>query len=64
MQDLLAIAVAIATALWLARSLAKRFWSPPCQPPGGSFGGDGFVPLGDLAASAKKPGRSVERPGS
>jgi len=62
-QDLLAIAVAVAAAAWLARSLANRFWAPPCQPPATPGGGDGFVPLDDLAASTKKPGRSSERPG-
>jgi hypothetical protein len=62
-QDLVAIAVAVAAAAWLARSLAKRFWAPPCRPPATPGGGDGFVPLGDLAASTKKPGRSCERPG-
>ena len=48
MQDLVAIAVATVAALWLARSLTKRFFAPPCQPPDVPGGGDGFVPLESL----------------
>jgi hypothetical protein len=48
MQDVIAIAVATAAALWLARSLTKRFFAPPCQPPSVPGGGDGFVPLDSL----------------
>ena len=49
MQDLIAIGVTLAAAAWLARSLWKRFFAPPCQPPhGGPPGSDGFVPLDQL----------------
>jgi len=48
MQDLIAIAVSVAATLWLARSLVKRFFAPPCQPPAMPGGGDGFVPLESL----------------
>jgi hypothetical protein len=48
MQDFIAIAVATAAALWLAWSLTKRFFAPPCQPPSVPGGGDGFVPLDSL----------------
>jgi hypothetical protein len=64
MQDAIAIAVAIAAALWLARTFWRQLFAPSCgmtQKPGGA---DGFIPLGDLATSAKKPGRSEERPDS
>jgi hypothetical protein len=52
MQDFIAIAVSTAAALWLARSLVRRFFAPPCQPPAPG-GGDGFVPLDVL----RKPKR-------
>ena len=48
MQDLIAIAVATAAAIWLAWSLQKRFFAPHCQPPAVPGGGDGFVPLESL----------------
>ena len=48
MQDLVAIAVATAAAIWLAWSLKKRLFAPPCQPPSVPGGGDGFVPLESL----------------
>jgi hypothetical protein len=48
MQDFIAIAVATVAALWLARSLTKRFFAPPCQPPDVPGGGDGFVSLDSL----------------
>ena len=48
MQDLIAIAVATGAAMWLAWSLKKRFFAPPCQPPDVPGGGDGFVPLDSL----------------
>ncbi|MEI6256680.1 MAG: hypothetical protein WCQ77_08555 [Planctomycetota bacterium] len=47
MQDMIAIGIAIATALWLTRLLTKRFFAAPCQPPVPG-GGDGFVPLESL----------------
>jgi hypothetical protein len=64
MQDAIAIAVAIAAALWLARTFWRQLFAPSCgmtQKPGGA---DGFIPLGDLTTSAKKPGPSEKRPGS
>jgi hypothetical protein len=48
MQDLIAIAVSVAATLWLARSLMKRLFAPPCQPPSVPGGGDGFVSLESL----------------
>jgi hypothetical protein len=48
MQDIIAIAVATVAATWLAWSLKKRFFAPPCQPPDVPGGGDGFVPLDSL----------------
>ena len=35
MQDLIAIGVTLVAAAWLARSLWKRFFAAPCQPPHG-----------------------------
>jgi len=64
MQDAIAIAVAVAAGAWLVRTFWRQLFAPSCgmtQKPGGA---DGFVPLGDLTGSAKKPGRSKERPGS
>lgn len=59
MQDALAIAFALAAAAWLARSLFKRFFAPPCRPPGaGPDGVDGFVPLDRLTGrTATNDGR-------
>jgi len=54
MQDVIAIAVATAAAIWLAWSLTKRFFAPPCQPPDVPGGGDGFVPLDNLTKTANK----------
>jgi len=49
MQDVIAIGVTLVAAAWLARSLGKRFFAPPCRPPhGGPAGSDGFVPLDEL----------------
>ncbi len=64
MQDAIAITVAIAAGVWLVRTLWRQVASPSCGKVTAPGGGDGFVPLGDLSASAKKPGRSAERPGS
>ena len=33
LQDLVAIAVALAAAAWLARTLRRRLFAPPCSPP-------------------------------
>ena len=64
MQDAIAITVAIAAGLWLARTLWRQVANPSCGKAANPAGADGFVPLGDLSASIKKPGRSEERPGS
>ncbi|MFM8735108.1 MAG: hypothetical protein ACKOC8_07945 [Pirellulales bacterium] len=63
MQDWVAIAVAIAAGLWLLRTLWRQVMRPACGKAATPAGADGFVPLGDLSSSAKKPGRSAERPG-
>jgi hypothetical protein len=63
MQDLVAIAVAVAAGLWLSRTLWRQLTRPACGTADAPPGTEGFVPLGELAASAKKPGRSTERPG-
>lgn len=64
MQDAVAIAVAVAAGVWLVRTLWRQIAAPSCGKAANPGGGDGFVSLGDLAGSAKKPGRSAERPGS
>jgi hypothetical protein len=56
MQDLLAIAVAVAAAAWLARTLWRQVAGPSCGKADAPPGADGFVPLDDLAG-AKKSGR-------
>jgi hypothetical protein len=62
MQDAIAIAIAAVAAAWLARSLAKRLVTPPCQPPSaGPPGTDGFVPL-DSLTHPKQAGRPEGRP--
>jgi hypothetical protein len=63
MQDRLAIAIAVATGAWLAWSLTRRLFAPPCRPPDAPPGSDGFVPLDELTARpAKKSGRPEGRP--
>lgn len=64
MQDAIAITIAVAAGLWLARTLWGQMQSPSCGMTDLPAGSDGFVPLGDLTTSTKKPGRSEERPGS
>ena len=64
MQDAIAIAVAIAAGLWLVRTLWRQMAAPSCGKVANPTGADGFVSLGDLAATTQKPGRSAERPGS
>jgi len=55
MQDILAIAIALAAAFWLARTLWRRLARPSCgPPPAGPPGSDGFVPLDSLGRSATK----------
>lgn len=57
LQNLIALAVAAAAGLWLARSLWQRLWAPPCAGidrdiPAGS---DGFVSLDRLAGKEPPP---------
>lgn len=55
MQDAVAIAVAIAAAVWLIRTLARQLLTPGCgPPPAGPAGSDGFVPLESLSRPKKK----------
>jgi hypothetical protein len=57
MQDALAIAIAVAAALWLGRTLWRQLTRPTCgPPPAGPPGSDGFVPLDTLGDSAKTRG--------
>ncbi len=63
MQDAVAIALATAAACWLAWSVGRRLFAPPCRPPDTPPGSDGFVPVDALAASVKnKSGRPAGRP--
>jgi len=56
-QDAVAIAVAFAAAVWLARTLWRQLLgTAPCGPPSSAPpGADGFVPLESLTRS-DKPG--------
>jgi hypothetical protein len=56
MQDVIAIAVAVAAGLWLVRTLWRQLAAPSCGKADTPAGTDGFVPLDDLR-SAKKSGR-------
>ena len=57
LQNLIALAVVAAAGVWLARSLWRRLWAPPCAgvdhttPPGS----DGFVSLDHLASKPPPP---------
>jgi hypothetical protein len=64
MQDAIAIAISLAAAAWLARTLWRQMASPSCGKASLSSGTDGFVPIADVTMNIKKPGRSAERPGS
>ena len=64
MHDAVAIAVAVAAGFWLVRTLWRQLAAPSCGKADTPAGADGFVSLGDLSASAKKPGRPDGRPGS
>lgn len=55
MQDLIAIAVAVAAGLWLVRTLWRQLVRPSCGKADTPPGTDGFVPLDDL--TRKKSGR-------
>jgi hypothetical protein len=49
MQDAIAIAVSLAAAFWLVRTLTRQFFAPPCRGPADTpAGSDGFVPLDSL----------------
>ncbi len=63
MQDLVAIAVAVAAGVWLVRTLWRQVVRPSCGTAATPPGSDGFVPL-DALTPNKKPGRSSDRPGS
>ena len=64
MQDWVSIIVAVAAGSWLAWSLSRRFFAPPCQPPAaGPAGSDGFISIDALiTGSAQKSGRPKGRP--
>ena len=57
MQDAVAIAVAVAAGLWIVRTLWRQLAAPSCGKVDVPPGADGFVPLDDLTAGAKKSGR-------
>ena len=59
MQNSIAIAITLLAAAWLLKSLAKRCFAPPCQPPSSGIptGADGFIPLEQLAQ--KSPARNA-----
>ena len=61
MQDAIAIAIAVAAALWLARSLWRQLAAPCCGKADASRSTDGFVPLDDLTRSRKRGGESRSR---
>ncbi|MFM8415194.1 MAG: hypothetical protein ACKOCX_10770 [Planctomycetota bacterium] len=63
MQDAIAIAVALAAGLWLARTLVRQLAAPGCGQADTPPGSDGFVPLDALGQTAKKgSGRPAGRP--
>jgi hypothetical protein len=54
MQDLIAIAVAVAAGLWLVRTLWRQIARPSCGQADTPPGSDGFVPLDALTRSRNK----------
>ena len=56
MQDLIAIAVAVAAGMWLVRALWRQLVRPSCGKADTPPGSDGFVPL-DTLSQPKKQGR-------
>lgn len=50
LQNVIALSVVAAAAVWLSRSLWKRLWAPPCGGVDGDLpaGSDGFVSLDKL----------------
>lgn len=55
MQDLIAIAVAVAAGLWLVRTLWRQLVRPSCGQADAPPGADGFVPLDALARTHRQP---------
>lgn len=55
MQDVIAIAVAVAAGLWLARTLWRQLQRPSCGKADTPPGTDGFVPLDDLTRTHPQP---------
>jgi len=56
MQDTIAISIAVAAGLWLIRTLWRQMVAPSCGKVANPTGADGFVSLGDLAATIKNRG--------
>jgi hypothetical protein len=56
MQDLIAIAVAVAAGMWLVRALWRQLVRPSCGKADTPPGSEGFVPL-DTLSQPKKQGR-------
>jgi hypothetical protein len=57
MQDLIAIAVAVAAGLWLVRTLWRQVARPSCGKADTPPGTDGFVPLDQLTGQNKSSPR-------
>jgi hypothetical protein len=57
MQDLIAIAVAVAAGLWLVRTLWRQVARPSCGKADTPPGTDGFVPLDQLTGKNKSSPR-------
>jgi hypothetical protein len=57
MQDLIAIAVAVAAGLWLVRTLWRQVARPSCGKADTPPGTDGFVPLDQLTGTNKSSPR-------
>lgn len=53
MQDIIAIAIAVAAGIWLVRSLWRQMLAPSCGQATNPDGPDGFVPLDELAHTAR-----------
>jgi hypothetical protein len=56
MQDLIAIAVAVAAGMWLVRALWRQLVRPSCGKADTPPGTDGFVPLDSLSRSRQQDG--------
>ena len=57
MQDLIAIAVAVAAGVWLVRTLWRQVARPSCGKADTPPGTDGFVPLDQLTGKNKSSPR-------